>query len=158
MARSSFKGSYMRWNYLLIFIWQFVSSRNSTSDTHTHISLRIRVRLAPLALLSVLLTTARWALCARNGFCFRVVLSGRLTLTGWLTVCFLQMPWLVRPSLPSYPMANLKCRICRIEALVWSRAPDRCNCDEWGLGGLRPQQWPKPNMLLWTCCGDWSKD
>lgn len=64
-----------------------------------------------------------------------VFLSGRWTLTACLIVCLQQMLWLVRPSSPPLPEGNLKCRVCRKKkALLWSKAPDRSSCDEWGLG------------------------
>lgn len=34
----------------------------------------------------------------------------------------------------SLPMGNLECRVCRIETLLWSSAPDASSCDEWGPG------------------------
>ena len=126
------------------------------------------VWLAPLEVLILPLTAARCPVCAWQSLCVTVMLSGRLTLTRWLAVCLPQMPWLVRPALPSLPMGNLVFSICRKKkAPLWCRAPDRSSCDEWGLGAqtsevtktrngsldLRLGLWDQPeNTWKWSAC------
>lgn len=129
MARSSFNGSYMRWNYLLMFIWQSFCSRNNASDTH--ISVSIRVRTAPVALLSVLLTTARWALCVHHGFC--LCCAVRETNPDWMARSVFSADALIGASIIAFlphgqlKMQNLRnrspcvIRSCRQKQLWWMR-------------------------------------
>lgn len=97
---------------------------------HSYISLRIRVQLVTQALLCLLMTTPRCALCVRQSCAVRE------RNPNWMACSVLQqMPRLVRPSLPLPPIGNLKCRVCRKKKKKKQPCCDSDrNCDEWGLG------------------------
>lgn len=96
---------------------------------HSCISLGIRVQLVTQALLGLLMTTPRCALCVRQSCAVRE------RNPNWMACSVLQqMPRLVRPSLPLPPIGNLKCRVCRKKKKNQPCCDSDRNCDEWGLG------------------------
>lgn len=65
-----------------------------------------------------------------HGGWFRTMLPGRLTLTGCPSLCRC-CDSCIR-HLHSQPMGSSDCRVGKIETFLWSGAPDRSSCDEWG--------------------------
>lgn len=134
-----------------VYLYLLWFSNGSSAVVHIYQSQGMNVTGPSVTSHSVLMSMTRWALVC-HGDWFRTALSGRLTLTGCPS---LQMLWLVHPSFAFLAHGQLRpqSRQNRNSSVIQSSETEAAVMNE-AQGPPRPQQWPKPEILLWTCCWD----